>query len=94
MINRVTLADYLIPALAGVGLSGAAAELADALGVEKMGMGGGLSVPWLLLESRAFTTTANDGPESQRPILQRLFGPGVMDALGVRMDSVPVGKTE
>ena len=75
LINRVTLADYPIPALAGVGLSGAAAELADALGVEKMGMGGGVSVPWLLLESRAFTTTtANDGPESQRPILQRLFG--------------------
>ena len=46
-------------------------------------------------ERRAFTTTGqNDGPESQRPILQRLFGPGIMDALGVRLDSVPVGRTE
>ena len=30
----------------------------------------------------------------QRPILQRLFGAGVMDSLGVRMDSVPVGRAE
>ena len=50
-----------------------------------------VSVPWEVLESRAFTTTTqNDGSEMQRPILQRLFGPGIMDTLGVRMDSVPV----
>ena len=48
-----------------------------------------------MLETRAFSTTSeNDGPESQRPILQRLFGPGIMNALGVRLDSVPVGRTE
>ena len=95
LLARVTLADYLQPALAGVGITGAAAELADALGVEKMGKGGGVSVPWRLLEERAFTTTTqNDGPEAQRPILQRLFGPGIMDMLGVRVDSVPVGRTE
>ena len=88
-------ADYLSPALAGVGITGAASELADALGVPAMGKGGGVAVPWRILEERAFTTTsANDGPEGQRPILQRLFGPGVMDQLGVRMDSVPVGRTE
>ena len=62
-------------------------------------------MPWQVLgrgierraapERRAFTTTANnDGPELQRPILQRLFGPGIMDSLGVRMDSVPAGRTE
>ena len=51
--------------------------------------------PWEVLEVRAFTTTAeNDGSQMQRPILQRLFGPGVMDALGVRMDSVPAGRAE
>ena len=95
LLDLVTLADYLTPALAGVGIGGAAAELADALGVPTMGKGGGVAVPWRLLESRAFTTTSqNDGPESQRPILQRLFGPGVMDSLGVRIDSVPVGRTE
>ena len=52
-------------------------------------------MPWEVLEVRAFTTTANnDGSEMQRPILQRLFGPGIMDALGVRMDTVPVGRAE
>ena len=87
LLGRVTLADYLQPALAGVGISGAAAELADALDVPAMGTSGGANVPWRILETRAFTSTsANDGPEGQRPILQRLFGPGVMDQLGVRMD--------
>ena len=101
LLGRVTLADYLGPAAAGSGLRGAAAELADALEVPAAGPSGGVAVPWRLLlpaggvEARAFTTTAaNDGPEMQRPILQRLFGPGIMDALGVRMDSVPVGRTE
>ena len=46
-------------------------------------------------ETRVFTeTSASDGSNIQRPILQRLFGPGLMDALGVRMDSVPVGRSE
>ena len=46
-------------------------------------------------ETRAFTTTgAYDGGTMQRPVLQRLFGPGVLDALGVRVDSVPVGQSE
>ena len=47
------------------------------------------------VENRVFTTTAqNDGGTIQRTILARLFGPGVMDALGVRLDSVPVGMSE
>lgn len=99
LLGRVTLADYLGPAAAGAGLRGTAAELADALGVPAAGASGGVAIPWRVLagepEVRAFTTTAaNDGPELQRPILQRLFGPGIMDTLGVRMDSVPVGRTE
>ena len=95
LLGRVTLADYLQPALGGVGISGAARELADALGVPASGKSGGVAIPWMILEDRAFTTTSqNDGPEMQRPILQRLFGPGIMDALGVRMDSVPVGRVE
>lgn len=40
------------------------------------------------------TTTQNPGGESQRPILQRLFGPGILNTLGVRMDAVPVGRVE
>ena len=95
LLGRVALTDYLAPAAAGGGISGAAAELNAALKVEASGKSGGVAVPWRMLETRAFTDTgANDGSEVQRPILQRLFGPGVMDALGVRMDSVPAGRTE
>ncbi len=99
LIGRVSLRDYLGPAVAGRGVTGAALELVSALEVEAVGPNGGVAVPWRVLDSepeaRAYTTTANnDGPETQRPILQRLFGPGVMDTLGVRMDSVPVGRSE
>ena len=98
LLGRVTLADYLGPAAAGAGIRGAAAELNAALEVPEAGPSGGVAVPWRMLapvEQRAFTTTANnDGPEMQRPILQRLFGPGIMNTLGVRLDSVPVGRAE
>ena len=107
LLDRVRIGDYLAPAAAGVGLTGAAHELAGALKVEPPPQyGGGILVPWTVLgrglgeqraapERRAFTTTGqNDGPEMQRPILQRLFGPGIMDSLGVRMDTVPAGRTE
>ena len=40
------------------------------------------------------TTTNYAGPVKQRPILDRLFGPSIMQALGVRMDSVPAGRAE
>ena len=95
LLGTVTLADYLNPAAAGGAVEGRAAELNAALKLPTAGARGGVAVPWELFEARDFTTTANnDGSEMQRPILQRLFGPGVMDALGVRMDSVPVGRTE
>ena len=101
LLGRVTLSDYLGPAAAGAGIRGAAAELADALEVPAAGPSGGVAIPWRVLapdngvEVRTFTTTGNnDGPEMQRPILQRLFGPGIMNSLGVRVDSVPVGRAE
>ena len=106
LMDRVTIGHYLSPAAAGIGLSGVAVEIAGALEVPTHGPSGGVAVPWQVLgrglgeqraapERRAFTTTGqNDGPEMQRPILQRLFGPGIMDSLGVRMDSVPAGRTE
>ena len=106
LLSRVSIGDYLNPAVAGVGLTGVAAEVAGALQVGVVGPSGGIAVPWRVLlgnqpevrvdpERRAFTTTAaNDGPQMQRPILQRLFGAGVMDALGVRVDSVPAGRSE
>ena len=102
LFSRVSLNDYLAPASAGTGVDGAARELNAALGINVMGPSGGVAVPFHMLverrdsepelERRAYTdTSANDGGEMQRPILQRLFGPGVMDYLGVRIDSVPVG---
>ena len=108
LLRRVTLADYLTPAAGGVGLTGAAAELNAALGVPAVGKGGGVAIPWRMLltddlpeeraqdvEGRAFTTTTQyAGPVSQRPILQRLFGMDIMEALGVRIDSVPAGRTD
>ena len=95
LLETVSLGDYLTPAGAGTGIEGRARELNEALKLPLAGKGGGVAVPWPVLEVRAFTSTsANDGPEAQRPILQRLFGPGVMDALGVRMDSVPAGRVE
>ena len=96
--ETVKLTDYLLPATAGTGIVGAAVELAAALDVPTVGASGGVAIPWAMLEARehrAFTTTANnDGPEAQRPILQRLFGGDVMMALGVRMDEVPAGRSE
>ena len=102
----MSIADYLNPAAGGIGLSGAAVELAGALKVSAVGSSGGIAVPWRVLagaapearqapESRAFTTTTqNDGPTGQRPILQRLFGPGILDTLGCRLDTVPTGMSE
>ena len=106
LLDRINIGSYLAPAAAGIGLSGAAVELAAALEVPAVGGSGGVAVPWPVLagpapevrqadEHRAFTTTgAYGGPLMQRPILQRLFGPGIMDALGVRIDTVPVGRSE
>ena len=49
----------------------------------------------MLEEHRAFTTTTqNDGGNVQRPILARLWGPGLIDSLGIRLDAVPVGRSE
>ena len=98
LLDAVTLADYGGPAASGGEIRSQAAELNAAMNLPLTGPGGGPAVPWEILEireDRAFTTSSsNDGSNIQRPILQRLFGPGIMDALGVRIDSVPVGRSE
>ena len=109
LIGKVRIGDYLAPAAAGVGISGAAAELAAALELPTTGPSGGVAIPLRVLlpdggletrqddgrETRALTTTANyAGPVKQRPILDRLFAPGILEALGVRLDSVPSGRAE
>ena len=95
LLENVSIADYLTPAVAGIGLEGRSRELNEALKVPIVGGSGGIPIPWVALETRAFTTTTNlDGGVGQRPILQRLFGVGILDALGVRLDAVPAGKSE
>ncbi|MDE0331474.1 MAG: phage major capsid protein [Nitrospinae bacterium] len=108
LMGAVSIADYLTPASAGRGVEGRAKELNAALKVEAVGKGGGVAIPWAVIagptpaqpegrqvEQRAFTTTTNyAGGIAARPILQRLFGPGILDALGVRLDSVPSGRAE
>ena len=98
LLDRTSISDYAGPASAGGEIRSQAGELNAAFHLPPIGLGGGPLVPWELLEvreDRAFTTSSqNDGSNVQRPILQRLFGPGVLDALGVRIDSVPVGRSE
>ena len=110
LLSNTTLSDYLSVASAGLGLTGRASELNAALQVPISGTNGGVAVPWAMLENRqairpagangngeqrAFTSTAAlDGGVVQRPVLQRLFGVGILDALGVRVDSVPSGRSE
>ena len=107
LMGAVSIADYLTPATAGSGIEGRARELNAALKVEGVGKSGGVLIPWAVLagplpapeararEERAFTDTGDyAGGVAARPILQRLFGPGILDALGVRIDSVPSGRTE
>ena len=107
--GRVSLGDYLTPASAGAAIAGAAGELNQALGVPIAGAGGGVAVPYAALlgpehegvrggmrsPRAAFTDTGDhDGPALNRPILQRLFGTGILDQLGVRIDAVPTGRAE
>lgn len=109
LLRSVSVNEYLQPAIAGVGLAGKAAELNAAVNARPYGDSGGVIIPWEFMsnpaeireyesrqaEERAFTTTTqNDGSVAQRPILQRIFGPGIMDSLGVRLDRVPVGQQE
>ena len=103
LLGRTRLADYMTAAVGGGGIHGAARELNAALGVAEAGQSGGAAIPWPMLlpdagmrsPQAAFTTTTQtDGGIIERSILQRLFGPGVADALGVIFDSVPPGRAE
>ena len=101
--GRARLGNYLSAAASGNAVTGAESELLDALEV-RGGVGvqpGAVQIPWSCLlpdepaEVRAATTTTQyGGPIQQRPILQRLFGPSLFDMLGVRLDTVPMGRSE
>ena len=95
LLRETRLSDYMTAAAGGNGIEGRARELNESFEIPALGPSGGVLIPWAMLERRAFTTTAaTDGGEVQRPILARLFGPGVMDTLGVEISAVPVGRQE
>ena len=102
LLREVRMVDYLSAAEASTGITGRAREVNEALEVPIVGAGGGVSIPWEVLagpetrrrqengngEQRAFSTTTQlAGGVAQRPVLQRLFGASIMEALGVRIDS-------
>ena len=107
LLSRVGLADYVRASIGSRELAGATSELNAALECPMVGADGGIAIPWRVIrgqrapesrqspEGRAFTTTgAYDGPTTQRPILDELFGPGILDAMGVSLESAPAGARE
>ena len=89
LLSRVGLADYVRASIGNRELAGATSELNSALDCPMVGTDGGIAIPWRVIrgqpapelrqnpEARAFTTTgAYDGPTTQRPILDELFGSG------------------
>ena len=98
--QRASVSEYVRQAINGQPLEGACRELNDELKIVPVrGQGGGVLLPVEQLAMRAdvanTSTTAADADETnRRPIFSRLFARGVMEALGVRLDSVPVGMIE
>lgn len=96
--KRASVSEYIRQAVNGQPLDGACRELNDELKIVPVrGQGGGVLMPveQLALRASNTSTTAADADETQRrPIFSRLFARGVMDAMGVRLDSVPVGLIE
>ena len=95
LLGRASLGRYMRSAVGGQPVDGAEAELRSAYSIQESQYGG-VPVPLAILapaEDRASSTTSTlSGGEPQRSIMQRLFGRGIADALGVRFDSVPAGR--
>ena len=109
LLSRAGLADYVRAGISGRELAGAPSELNAALDCPIVGVDGGIAIPWRVIrgqrapesrqapdpERRAFTTTgAYDGPTTQQTILDELFGVGILDAMGVSLESAPAGARE
>ena len=100
--KRASVSEYIRQAINRQPLDGACRELNDELKIVPVrGQGGGILMPveQLGLRLRAdaanTTTTAADADQTnRRPIFSRLFAKGVLDTLGVRIDSVPVSLIE
>ena len=101
LMEKATVHNYVEAALQGTIEQGAERELADALAVRSgPGYVDGTVIPWALLlpeEQRAATTTTqNDGPTRQVPVIDRLFRQpdSILDMLGVGLMSSGPGQTE
>ena len=98
--KRASISEYMRQAVSGNPIEGACKELNDELKITaSRGQGGGLLMPTEQLMMRAdapnTTTTAADADATnRRPIFNRLFANSVLEAMGVRLDSVPVGLQE
>lgn len=103
LLAGAEIRHYLEAAAGGAPLPTELRELNAAFGVPSEGI---VTMPFEVLDARiaedeaehrvdvATTTAELDGATSQRGILYRLFGAGILDFLGVRLDSVPSGMTE
>ena len=103
LLDRVEIRHYLDSAASGAPLPTELRELNDAFGISGEGV---TTVPFEVLahnierydaehrQDQATTTAQLEGATGQRPVLYRLFGMGVKDFMGVRLDSVPSGMME
>ena len=95
--ERVEIAEYFRHATSGTNLDGAEAEYNSAIGDFNRQSDANVVLPFELLEQRADSVTDTgdlDGSQIQRPILQRLFGSPVSEALGIQFNQVPSGMSE
>ena len=98
--QRASVSEYLRQAVHGQPIEGACKELNQELGITAVrGQGGGVLMPVEQLALRADVpnttlTGADADSTNRRPIFSRLFARGVLEAMGIRIDSVPVGLIE
>ena len=95
---RVEVSNYFRHAVHGTKLDGVEGEFNSAVDSNfNRQSDASVVIPFELLEVRADSVTDTgdmDGSTIQRPILHRLFGSPVSDALGITFNSVPAGMAE
>ena len=96
--ERVEVSNYFRHAVQGTRLDGVEGEYNSAIDSNfNRQSDASVVIPFDLLEVRADSVTDTgdmDGSTIQRPILHRLFGSPVSDALGITFSAVPAGMSE
>lgn len=95
--DRVSIVDYIRSAQNEFSVEGEAKEFNESLNLNIRGSHGGTVIPHELLEERAdvpTTTTQLSGGVNQRPIIERIFGSGITEAMAISMHSVPSGQSQ